>query len=166
MQIPIAHPCRQPWATPYLQLFHTVLPWSPLHYPNQQQAESQHCWFSSPSSSLLSSNIPRVSTSISPTTFSSFPSFLFVSSSSPYSYLFSIYKSFIFQWQWAFRPLHPFSLVFHLVLWFLVYSQPDIKSDLPLDSYNIYSAYFCCMSFIRLHVYMYLSMPSENQAHS
>lgn len=56
-----------------------------------------------------------------------------------------------------------------LFLWcFIQFSdfQSDIKSDLPLDSYNIYSAYFCCMSFIRLHVYMYLSMPSENQAHS
>ena len=127
---------------------------------------NKHCWFSSPSSSLLSSNIPRESISISPTPFSSFPPFLFFSSSSPHSHLFNIYKSFIFQWQWAFRPFHTFSLVFHLVLWFLVYYQPDIKSDLPLDSYNIYSAYFLLHEFIRLHAYMCLSMPSENQSHS
>jgi hypothetical protein len=150
----LACSCVEPveeWSK-YLQLIHKdiselplssvpangILPLSPCHFLSWAAGSKQHSWLSVASSSLLLSNIPRclqvLLSLYLPSSFF-FLGSAFISSSSPHPHFFSIHTSFIFQWQWAFMPLFHFvCLTFCLVLWFLVFCQPDLKHDLSLDS--------------------------------
>lgn len=167
MQISTAYLCSLPLASPCPRL---VIHWSPLHCWVLTQAESLQCRFSSSSSLLLPSSISRVSVykSLSNSFFllTLFSFTLFVYSSSLHPHLLSIYKSLFFSGDELSGHFILFPWGFYLVLWFLVYYQPGINCNLPLDSQKYVDVLIFASQILSHYVSMCPRVSSKNQAYS